>query len=120
MCSNFVAEGFCSGESFDPCTQEQIDLNKCLADNKCIQDSEIPDSCCQENCESEYSKGRKCLCSVIEKTIGSCWYDSYCGGGFPVWAIIVIIVGAIAVILAVVVVVIFYMRHKRRRQYESI
>jgi len=118
-CSHFVAEAFCTSPLYDPCTSEQIDLTQCMVTNKCIVEAETPGSCCQNGCSSEYKKLRQCLCSIVKETIGSCWYDTYCGG-FPVWAIIVIIVAVIALILGVVAVVIFYMRQKRRRQYESI
>jgi len=122
QCSPFVGKSFCTGPTYDPCTQENFDLTTCLANGKCVADESstcTTGSCCDTNCQSQYKKLRSCFCPFISDAFGSCNYDSYCGG-FPVWAIIVIIVAVIALILAVVIVVVLYLRNKRKRQYESI
>jgi hypothetical protein len=118
VCSYVTGSSYCVGATYnDPCTEENLNLIQCLADNSCQAQSEAPDSCAQTNCESDYKKTQSCMCSLSNSMSGKCSYSQYCGG-FPVWAIIVIIVVAIVLVLAIVLLVFFMMR--RRRQYDSI
>jgi len=118
VCSAVTGSSYCFGFTYNnPCTEENLNLISCLAENSCQANSEAPDSCAQTNCDSDYKKTQSCGCSLANSMSGKCAYSQYCGG-FPVWAIIVIIVVAIVLVLAIVLLVFFMMR--RRRQYDSI
>jgi len=116
-CSSVTGDQYCTGILYSSCTDEQATLQNCLADNKCTLATDAPNSCCSDNCESEYKKSSSCSCDLSSSVFSSCYYNDNCGG-FPVWAIIVIIVVAIVLVLAIVLLVFFMMR--RRRQYDSI
>jgi len=117
-CSAVTGDLYCVGTLYNnPCTDESISLESCLATSMCNEATDAPNSCCYANCLSEYKKSMSCGCSFSDSVSGDCFYNQYCGG-FPVWAIIVIIVVAIVLVLAIVLLVFFMMR--RRRQYDSI
>jgi len=118
VCSYVTGDLYCAGTLYNnPCTDEQISLQSCLASSSCSEATDAPNSCSYANCLSEYKKSLSCRCSFASSVSGGCSYNQYCGG-FPVWAIIVIIVVAIVLVLAIVLLVFFMMR--RRRQYDSI
>jgi len=117
-CSSVTGDMYCVGSLYNnPCTDESISLETCLATSMCSEATDAPNSCCYANCLSQYKKSVSCGCSFADSVSGDCVYNQYCGG-FPVWAIIVIIVVAIVLVLAIVLLVFFMMR--RRRQYDSI
>jgi len=124
VCSQYTGDNYCSlsplliaNNMVNPCTEEMSDLNSCLISAQCPTAGDAPNSCCYNQCYSDFKHSQSCGCDTATDTLGSCSYSTYCGG-FPVWAIIVIIVVAIVLVLAVVLLVFFMMR--RRRQYDSI
>jgi len=118
ICSYVTGDLYCAGTLYNnPCTDEQLSLQSCLASSSCSEATDAPNSCSYANCLSQYKKSISCGCSFASSVSGGCSYNQYCGG-FPVWAIIVIIVVAIVLVLAIVLLVFFMMR--RRRQYDSI
>jgi hypothetical protein len=124
VCSQYTGDNYCSltqlaivNNMVNPCTEEDSDLNSCLISSECASAGDAPNSCCYNQCYSDFKHSQSCGCDTATDTFGSCSYSTYCGG-FPVWAIIVIIVVAIVLVLAVVLLVFFMMR--RRRQYDSI
>lgn len=116
-CSPFTQKFYCTTTLLDPCTEEESDLSSCMASSNCSTATNAPNSCCYNECYSDYKKTLSCSCSNDSDLYGNCQYNSFCGG-FPVWAIILIIVVAIVLVLAIVLLVFFMMR--RKPHYDAI
>jgi len=117
VCSQYTGEFYCADPLWNPCSDQESDLESCLVDSNCTTAYGSPDSCAYSNCYSDLKKSNSCACDDLDTIFSSCFYNTYCGG-FPVWAIIVIIIVAIVLVLAIVLLVFFMMR--RRRVYDSI
>jgi len=113
-CALGSGNGYCQGDAFEPCRQQEKDYSDCLVHNQCYPAYE-KGSCAYAHCPSAWDAYLGCFCEFEVLQYGECSHD-ICDKSFALWQLVLIAIGGIVLLIIVTLCIAFAIRYQRNRQ----